>query len=115
MNPRHALRIAAITEALSLFMLLLNLVTVHWPVVSTLIGPVHGCAYIAVIVLAFRPQEAGRGVKATALVPVVGGLLVFRNLTCRQHPVHHVPGTHPASTPPSNSDSPRYFARRIHL
>ncbi|WP_063821129.1 DUF3817 domain-containing protein [Nocardia araoensis] len=95
MNPRHALRIAAITEPLSLFVLLLNLVTVHWPMVATLIGPVHGCAYIAVIVLVFRLEGAGRGVKATALLPVVGGLLAFRALSRREHPVHHAPGTAP--------------------
>ncbi|MER7453464.1 hypothetical protein ABTW96_24610 [Nocardia beijingensis] len=95
MNPRHALRIAAITEILSLLVLLLNLVTVHWPMVATLIGPVHGCAYIAVIVLVFRVEGAGRGVKATALLPGVGGLLAFRDLSRHKHPVHHAPGTAP--------------------
>ncbi|MEC3953191.1 DUF3817 domain-containing protein [Nocardia sp. CDC153] len=75
-----ALRRAAIIETLSLVVLLLNLVTVHWPVVSALIGPVHGCAYIAVILLALRLTETRRGIKALALLPAVGGLLVLRGL-----------------------------------
>lgn len=81
MNPQRMLRIAAITETLSLVVLLLNLVTVHWPTVATLLGPMHGCAFIAVIVLVFQLPEAGRGVKATALLPVIGGPLVIRHLT----------------------------------
>ncbi|GAB0105643.1 hypothetical protein JMUB6875_46240 [Nocardia sp. JMUB6875] len=78
------LRRAAIIETLSLVLLLLNLATAHLPVISTLIGPVHGCAYLAVIVLAFRLPETRRGVKALALFPVVGGLLILRALTDRQ-------------------------------
>ncbi|MEC3917903.1 hypothetical protein [Nocardia sp. CDC160] len=79
-----ALRRAAIIETLSLVVLLLNLITVHWPMVSTLIGPVHGCAYIVVIMLAFRLPETRPGVKALALLPVVGGLLVLRGLAGRR-------------------------------
>lgn len=76
------LRAAAFVELASLVVLLVNLATVHWPAVSSAVGPVHGCAYLFVIVLAFR-QTTGRWTRAAALVPAVGGLLVLRRLTGR--------------------------------
>jgi hypothetical protein len=45
------LRWAAAVEALSLLVLLLNLVTVHLRPITQLTGPVHGTAYLAVTVL----------------------------------------------------------------
>lgn len=74
------LRVAARAEVISLVVLLTNLATVHRPEVSSLTGPLHGCAYLFVIVAAAR--EPGRSTATTllSLVPGVGGLLTARRL-----------------------------------
>jgi hypothetical protein len=79
MNPSRVLRIAAATEFASLLVLLANLATVHWPQVSSTVGPTHGCAYLFVIILTVRQSQAP-WTRATAFVPGVGGLLVLRRL-----------------------------------
>ncbi|GAA1873535.1 hypothetical protein GCM10009836_63140 [Pseudonocardia ailaonensis] len=73
------LRIAAAAEAVSLVVLLVNLVTLHLRPVTQLAGPLHGCAYLAVIALTVASTRAGRG-RLLALVPGVGGALVLRFL-----------------------------------
>lgn len=74
------LRIAAGVEFVSLIVLFANLATVHWPAVSSLIGPTHGCAYLFVIIVAAREAAATRQTKLIAFIPGVGGLLVLRRL-----------------------------------
>lgn len=73
------LRIAAPVELASLILLLANLATVHWAPVASLLGPVHGCAYLFVIG-ATVPVTADLRTRLTAVVPGVGGLLVLRRL-----------------------------------
>jgi len=75
------LRIAACAELLTLIVLLANLATVHWPAVSSLIGPTHGCAYLFVIIAAVSAAGATRKAKLTAFIPGIGGLLALRQLT----------------------------------
>ncbi|WP_242911146.1 DUF3817 domain-containing protein [Actinomadura terrae] len=77
MTTVRALRIAALVEAASLVVLLVNLVTVHVRVVSSLTGPLHGTAYLAVIVLTLMAPPPGGG-RWWSLVPGIGGLLVLR-------------------------------------
>ncbi|PRY45247.1 DUF3817 domain-containing protein [Umezawaea tangerina] len=77
-SSRQALRIAAAVELVSLVLLLTNLFTVHWRGVSSLLGPTHGCAYLFVVVLAFRWDAATTRTRLLSLVPGVGGLLVLR-------------------------------------
>lgn len=72
------LRTAAGAEAASLLVLLINTATVHWPAVSSLTGPAHGCAYLFVIVGVARAPGTSARVKACSLVPGVGGLLALR-------------------------------------
>ncbi|MEU7813060.1 hypothetical protein [Pseudonocardia sp. NPDC049154] len=76
------LRAAAVVEAASLAVLLLNLATVHLRPVTQLAGPVHGCAYLAAIVLALSlpalPVPLSHRDRALALVPGIGGWLVLR-------------------------------------
>jgi hypothetical protein len=78
MNP---LRAAATAEVVSLVILFTNLFTVHWPAVSSLIGPTHGCCYLLVVILTARTAQASTSTKLLALVPAIGGLLVLRRLT----------------------------------
>jgi hypothetical protein len=76
----RTLRIAATVEFASLLVLLVNLATAHLPAITSLGGPVHGCAYLFVIVATFRRPAADRTAKVLAWVPAVGGLLVLRRL-----------------------------------
>jgi hypothetical protein len=75
--PSPGLRTAAGIEAASLGVLLANLLTVHRPELSALLGPVHGCAYLFVIL--FTALSA-RDVRLLAAVPGIGGLLVLRRM-----------------------------------
>jgi hypothetical protein len=74
-------RVAATVELVSLLVLLVNLATVHLPAVSSLCGPVHGCAYLFVVVATSRNPAAATATKVLAWVPGIGGLLVARRLT----------------------------------
>ncbi|MFF3286412.1 DUF3817 domain-containing protein [Streptomyces sp. NPDC003023] len=79
MDPRP-LRIAAHTELVSLVVMLANIATAHLRPVSALMGPVHGCAYLVVVVATWRLQQATASVKTVSLVPGIGGLLALRRL-----------------------------------
>ena len=72
------LRVAALAEAISLVVLLVNLATAHYETVTSAVGPVHGFAYLATIgaglLLPLR-----RSSRLMTLVPGVGGLLALRN------------------------------------
>lgn len=72
------LRVAALVELVSLVVLLANLATAHWSAVSSLAGPVHGCAYLFVVGVAASRRPVTAGTILTALVPGVGGLLLDR-------------------------------------
>ncbi|MEV6630397.1 DUF3817 domain-containing protein [Actinoplanes sp. NPDC051470] len=71
------LRTAAIVELLSLAVLLTNLATVHVPAVASLVGPIHGCAYLLVIGAAWHLTRSAR-TTLLAVIPVIGGLLALR-------------------------------------
>ncbi|GII57853.1 hypothetical protein Pth03_62420 [Planotetraspora thailandica] len=77
---RRVLQAAASVELISLAVLLANLATAHWPAVSSLVGPLHGCAYLLVVLTTARDRNAGARTKALALIPGIGGLLVMRRL-----------------------------------
>ena len=76
----RVLRIAAAAELISLVVLLVNLATVHWAPVASLLGPAHGCAYLVVIGAAWRLTRS-RTERLLAFVPGIGGLLVVRAST----------------------------------
>lgn len=72
------LRTAALVELLSLAVLLTNLATVHVPAVASLVGPIHGCAYLLVIGSAWHLTRSSR-TTLLAAIPVIGGLLALRS------------------------------------
>src|SRR5687767_7630304 len=76
----RTLRIAAAVEAGSLGLLLVNLVTVHAPAITSLGGPLHGTAYLVVIAL----TPAGPATRWRAAIPGIGGLLVLRRIRTGQ-------------------------------
>ena len=77
-RPGQPLRIAATVEFVSLLVLLANLATVHLPAVSSLAGPVHGCAYLFAVVAVARDPRRTPAAVALALLPGVGALLAVR-------------------------------------
>ena len=83
--PSRLLRVAALVEFVSLFLLLVNLATVHWPAVASLFGPVHGCAYLFVIGSTVHDCRAAT-TRLLAIVPGVGGLLVIRRMRRAEAP-----------------------------
>jgi hypothetical protein len=74
------LRTAAWTEFVSLCLLLTNLGTVHVGAIATLVGPLHGCAYLLVIGSTAYATKRRRP-RLLALVPGFGGLLAERQLS----------------------------------
>ena len=70
-------RLASWAETVSLLVLLGNLATVHVAALASLLGPVHGCAYLATIATAFL-LPLPRRTRLLTLVPGVGGLLALR-------------------------------------
>ncbi|MGW3724117.1 hypothetical protein [Streptomyces sp. NPDC000851] len=89
----RTLRIAAGVEAASLALLFLNLFTVHLQVITSLVGPVHGSAYLVTIGAAcMAPAAAGSGARWRAAIPGVGGLLALariRNRAAQASPTAH--------------------------
>jgi uncharacterized membrane protein YdcZ (DUF606 family) len=77
----RTLRLAAGTEAATLMVLSANLLTAHTPAVSSLVGPLHGTAYLVVIAATWQVSDAAAsGARWASLVPGVGGLLALRRL-----------------------------------
>jgi hypothetical protein len=82
------LRIATGVEAASLVVLLVNLLGTHTKAITTLVGPVHGTAYLVVIAaIALAPTAASSGARWRAAVPGIGGLLALRQIR-DQSPAH---------------------------
>jgi hypothetical protein len=77
------LRAAARIEAASLLVLLLNLATVHLPRIATLVGPLHGCAYLLAIGATLQASPSPR-IRWLSVVPGVGGLLAERSIRAAQ-------------------------------
>ena len=74
------LRLASWAETVSLVVLLVNLGTVHVAAVASLMGPVHGCAYLATIATASLLPLPPRA-RWLTVVPGVGGLLALRRVS----------------------------------
>ncbi|MDA2813444.1 hypothetical protein O4J56_22550 [Nocardiopsis sp. RSe5-2] len=74
------LRVGAHIEFASLLVMLANLATVHHDAVSSLMGPVHGCAYLFVAVGVWAYGGASPAARLLALVPGIGGLLAVRRI-----------------------------------
>ena len=81
---RRVLLLVAVTEFVTLVVLLANLATVHVATVAAVVGPVHGCAYLAAIVgTATRSGLLSRPA-LLCLIPGVGGLLAVSSVDRRE-------------------------------
>jgi hypothetical protein len=77
----RTLRIATVIETVSLMVLLINLFTIHIKAIASLVGPLHGTAYLAVIVATLlAPATASSGARWRAAIPGIGGLLALWQL-----------------------------------
>ena len=80
----RTLRIAVAVESVSLLVLLINLATTRLQAITSLVGPLHGTAYLAVItVTVLAPSTASSGARWRAAIPAIGGLLALRRLRDR--------------------------------
>jgi hypothetical protein len=77
--PRTLLRIGAIVELVTLAALLTNLAGAHVPAVASLLGPIHGCAYLFVVGAAWRLTRSAP-MTLLAAVPVAGGVITLARL-----------------------------------
>ncbi|MFD1939715.1 MULTISPECIES: hypothetical protein [Nonomuraea] len=73
-------RAAAYTEVISLVLMLANLATAHIREISSLLGPLHGCAYLVVVIGVLRLPSAGRRARLLAFLPGIGGWLSIRSM-----------------------------------
>ncbi|WP_063784336.1 hypothetical protein, partial [Streptomyces sp. SBT349] len=113
------LRAAAAVEAASLAVLLLNLATLHAETVSSVTGPVHGAAYLAVIAAVVMDEHAPRAARWRACLPGVGGLLALRTPRRAPHPprrfTQHVERAEPGEelAHPGGVGDVEFHARRL--
>ncbi|MGP8297245.1 DUF3817 domain-containing protein [Streptomyces inhibens] len=82
-RPSGLLRVTAPAELASLAVLLINVSVLHLQVVASAIGPLHGCAYLIVIIAAAREAGPDRTVTALSVIPGIGGMLALRRLATR--------------------------------
>lgn len=80
-HPGRPLRVASVSELGSFVVLLANLATVHLSAISSLAGPVHGCAYLFTVVAVARDPRRTPPTTGLALLPGIGGVLALRRLT----------------------------------
>ncbi|MFB9905694.1 hypothetical protein [Allokutzneria oryzae] len=78
------LRVPATVELTTLVVMLVNIATVHAPAVSSVSGPLHGFAYVMVVVVALLREGTPRRARLVALLPGIGGLLAVREITSRR-------------------------------
>ncbi|REK91154.1 DUF3817 domain-containing protein [Streptomyces inhibens] len=82
-RPSRLLRGTAPAELASLAVLLINVSVLHLQAVASAIGPLHGCAYLIVIIAAAREAGPDRTATALSVIPGIGGMLALRRLATR--------------------------------
>lgn len=78
---------SSLAETLTLVVLLTNRFTVHLDPVTSLVGPLHGFAYLATIACGLL-APLRRSARLLCWVPGVGGLLALR--VSRPQPSHRL-------------------------
>lgn len=67
--------VLAALEILTLGALLINLVTVHQPMLARVVGPIHGAVYLTVVLIGLLAPGLRWATRLLGLIPVVGGVL----------------------------------------
>ncbi|MGW8552347.1 DUF3817 domain-containing protein [Streptomyces tubercidicus] len=76
----RSLRLAAHGELVSLLVMPANLATAHLKPLSSLLGPLHGCAYLFVVIAVWRLKGIDTTARAIAVIPGIGGLLTLHRI-----------------------------------
>lgn len=99
-DVRRGLLIASLVETGSLLVLLGNLLTAHLAGLASMVGPIHGTAYLVAIALTFVSTRQSRP-RLFALVPGIGGLLANRDLARLRRPTSNTRHSTPARLDPA--------------
>ncbi|MFF3013979.1 DUF3817 domain-containing protein [Streptomyces sp. NPDC057939] len=83
-RPDRLLRFCAPLELVTLAVLLTNVGALHLEAVASAVGPLHGCAYLIVVLTTAREPDADRRTVALSAVPGIGGVLALRRLTANR-------------------------------
>jgi hypothetical protein len=75
------LKTAAVLETVTLAILLINIAAGNAHNVAAVIGPLHGCLYLTVIIVTGRDAHATRTTTVLSGMPAIGGLLALRRLS----------------------------------
>ncbi|MGW6982362.1 DUF3817 domain-containing protein [Streptomyces sp. NPDC054932] len=87
MHPTsRLLRISAPVELVTLAVLLVNVGVLHFEALASVVGPLHGCAYLIVIIAAARETASDRTAVVLSAVPGIGGVIALRRLDARRTP-----------------------------
>lgn len=78
MNALPALKWLGVAEMVTLGLMLLNIVTVHEPLISSIMGPSHGLAYTGTVIAGILASGGRQSVWLLSLVPGIGGWLAYR-------------------------------------
>lgn len=81
MNAVVVLKWLGVAEMVTLALMLLNIVTVHEPAISSVLGPVHGLAYTGTVIAGVLAAAGRHRIWALSLLPGVGGWLAYRGVT----------------------------------
>ncbi|MFD4023239.1 DUF3817 domain-containing protein [Streptomyces sp. NPDC058576] len=84
-QPPQAVRIAALTEALTLPVLLANSFLLEAESLPAVVGPLHGMTYVLVVMFGFLVRHLRPG-RWYALVPGIGGTLMLRRVARAARP-----------------------------
>ncbi|WP_127479980.1 hypothetical protein [Nocardioides pantholopis] len=79
-GPLRALGVLSVLELASVLVLLGNLVTVHDPTVTSVLGPVHGALYLSVATNALLARRLTARTRIGAVLPGLSGPLTVLNV-----------------------------------
>lgn len=79
MTPLGWLKWLGAAEMTTLVLMLLNVVTIHEPIISSVLGPLHGLAYTGTVITGILAANGRHAVWALSLIPGFGGWLGYRS------------------------------------
>lgn len=79
MGALQGLKWLGVAEMATLALMLLNILTVHEPVISSILGPAHGLAYTGTVITGILAAAGRHRIWALSLIPGVGGWLAYRS------------------------------------
>ncbi|GAA1813281.1 hypothetical protein [Nesterenkonia flava] len=78
MSAVVVLKWLGVAEMVTLALMLVNIITVHEPLISSLLGPSHGLAYTGTVIAGILAAQGRHRVWVLSLLPGIGGWLAYR-------------------------------------